>query len=110
MKHSFSVLISVFAVFAFLISCGGSESAYSEIIGRIIDADTGDAIENASVTLSPGGYTTVTRSDGSFEFQDLDAMTYTVTAQKQGYVTNRKNVQTIAGEVENITIMLFKEE
>ena len=86
------------------------ESAYSEIVGQIVDADTGDALENASVSLIPGEYSTMTRSDGSFEFQDLDAMSYSVTAQKQGYKTNRKNVQKIAGEVVNITIMLLKEE
>ncbi|MBR4532265.1 carboxypeptidase regulatory-like domain-containing protein [bacterium] len=195
MKHLFSILIAVFAVLAFLISCGGSEgtsdsggisgyvtevatgepitnagveliplgwktvtaadgsfefsdisegsyhllvtktgyidtesstitvesgktarsdiqleNAYSEIAGQVIDADTGDALENASVSLIPGEYSTMTRIDGSFEFHDLDAMQYTVIAQKQGYVTNRKNVRTIAGEVVNITITLLKKE
>ena len=86
------------------------ESAYSEIVGQIIDADTGDALENASVSLSPGGYSTVTGNDGYFDFHDLDVTQYTVIAQKQGYSTNRKTVQTIAGEVVNITITLSKKE
>ena len=110
MKHLLSVLIAVFAVLVFFVSCGGTESAYSEIVGHVIDADTGDALDNASVTLSPSGKSIFTGSDGYFEFHDLDAMSYSVTAQKQGYKTNRKNVQTIAGEVVNITIMLLKEE
>lgn len=86
------------------------ENAYSEIAGQVIDADTGDALDNASVSLNPGGYITLTGSDGYFEFHDLDAMQYIVTAQKQGYSTNRKNVRTIAGEVVNITITLSKKE
>lgn len=122
MKHLFSILTAVFAVLVFFVSCGGSEGSGNGgsetsdgngsggIYGHVTDFATGEPITNAGVELIPLGWKTVTAADGSFEFHDLDAMQYTVIAQKQGYVTNRKNVRTIAGEVVNITITLLKKE
>ena len=62
------------------------------ISGTVIDLDTGDPIQQATVTLSPSGRNTYTGYDGHFEFLDLDARQYTITVQKTGYLTNRKTV------------------
>ncbi|MDR3246594.1 MAG: carboxypeptidase-like regulatory domain-containing protein [Prevotellaceae bacterium] len=71
------------------------------LYGVITDHETGEPIANASVVLSPGGKTKTTGTDGSYEFQDLDAAQYTITVQKTGYATNRKTVTAVArGKVE----------
>lgn len=81
---------------------------FGSISGTVIDLDTGDPIQSATVTLSPSGKNTYTGYDGSFEFLDLDARQYTVTAQKTGYQTNRKTVTTIAGDNVNVSLTLKK--
>ena len=81
---------------------------FCTISGTVIDLETGDPIQQATVTLSPTGYNTYTGDDGHFEFIDLDAHQYTVTVQKTGYVTNRKTVTTVAGGVVDINLTLQK--
>ena len=105
-------LIFCLGILVFFVSCepAVSTSNFSRITGQVIDLDTHDAIEGASVNLSPSGKSTFTGSDGYFEFQELDPGQYTVTVQKNGYTTNRKTVTTVAGEVENITVTLSKKE
>jgi hypothetical protein len=105
-------LIFCLAILAFFVSCepAVSSSNFSRIVGQVIDLDTHDAIEGASVNLSPSGKSTFTGSDGYFDFSDLDVDQYTVTVQKNGYATNRKTVKPVAGETENITITLSKKE
>lgn len=76
--------------------------------GTVIDLDSGDPVQNATVTLSPTGYNTYTGDDGHFEFIDLDANQYTVTVQKTGYVTNRKSVTAVPGGIVNINLTLQK--
>ena len=81
---------------------------FCTISGTVIDLDTGDPIQQATVTLSPSGVNTYTGYDGTFEFLDLDARQYTVTVQKTGYITNRKTVTTVAGGVVTIQLTLQK--
>lgn len=80
------------------------------ISGTVIDVDTHNPVQSATVTLSPSGYNTYTGDDGRFEFIDLDARQYTVTVQKTGYVTNRKTVTTIAGGNVDISLTLQKNQ
>lgn len=80
------------------------------ITGTVIDLDTHEPIQSATVTLSPSGMNTFTGSDGYFEFLDLNARQYTVTVQKTGYVTNRKTVTTVAGGNVNISLTLQKNQ
>lgn len=80
------------------------------ISGTVIDVDTHDPVQSATVTLSPSGYNTYTGDDGRFDFIDLDARQYTVTVQKAGYITNRKTVTIIAGGNVNISLTLKKNQ
>lgn len=83
---------------------GGNGSG--SIYGCVSDFATGDPVEGALVTLSPGGMNVYTGFDGYFEFLDLDARQYTVTVQKAGYITNRKTVIPIPDGVVNVIITL----
>lgn len=81
---------------------------FATIYGIISDHETGEAIANASIVLSPGGKTKTTGTDGRFEFNDLEATQYTIMIQKAGYQTNRKNMTAISGEKSEVNIPLTK--
>ncbi len=71
-----------------LVSKGG-------ITGSVSDQTTGDPVSTVNVVLSPGGRSTVTGSDGSFEFTELDAGNYMLTIKKEGYNPNTKEVEVV---------------
>jgi hypothetical protein len=81
---------------------------FGGISGEVVDLDTSDPVQQATVTLSPTGMNTYTGDDGTFEFVDLDERQYTVTVQKTGYITNRKTVTMIAGRVIPIKLTMQK--
>ena len=72
----------------------------------VTDYVTGNPLENASVTIVPGANSAITTSDGKFEFTNLDEGQYTISAQKSGYQSNRKNVTVVSGESVNASITL----
>ncbi|GHV09820.1 hypothetical protein FACS1894162_1310 [Bacteroidia bacterium] len=90
-------------------SCAKDEyDLFATLYGNVNDSATGDPISNATVVLSPGGKTKTTGSDGSYQFEDLDAAQYTITVQKTGYQTNRKTVTAVSGEKVEANIPLTK--
>lgn len=114
MKTKISFLLMACAMlFCFATSCSDDYVDYNvlgSISGTVIDVDTHNPVQSATVTLSPSGYNTYTGDDGRFEFIDLDARQYTVTVQKSGYITNRKTVTTIAGGNVDISLTLQKNQ
>lgn len=68
------------------------------IVGSVSDRTTGDPVATVNVTLSPGGKSTVTGSDGSFLFVDLSSGAYTIDIRKEGYNPNSSRVDVIAGQ------------
>lgn len=86
------------------------QEVFGAISGTVVDLETGEPIAGALVTLSPDGMNIYTGDDGRFEFLDLDARQYTVTAQKTGYITNRKTVMLVAGSVININLIMLKND
>lgn len=82
-----------------LLSCSKEEQdSFGTLYGVVSDAKTGNPLDNVTVTLSPGGTTKQTGSDGQFEFAELTPQQYTITVQKTGYHTNRKTLSAIVGE------------
>ena len=104
------ILSAVISAFIFLFtSCESKEyDIFSTVYGVVTDASTGEPIPAATVQLSPGGITKVTGTDGYYEFSELSPQQYTVTAHKDGYVTNRKSVTTQVGEKASANIPLTK--
>ncbi len=78
---------------------------YSSIEGVVVDGNS-TPIEGARVIISPGGVNVLTDSDGIFVFTELERTQYTITAQKAGYSTDRKEISTYAGETISITLIL----
>lgn len=90
-------------------SCSKSEhNFFSTLYGVVTDSETGEPINAASIMLTPGGKTTVTESDGHYEFADLDVMQYTIMVQKDGYYANRKTINAISGETIEVDIQLSR--
>lgn len=90
---------------------GGGNTPFENkgsIYGCVTDFATGEPVKNAIVQLQPSDETSLTDSDGHFEFLELEERQYTVTVQKTGYTTNRKTVTTIAGGVVNASLTLQK--
>lgn len=65
-------------------------AATGKMSGRVVAGDTGRPIKRARVFLNaaelPGGRGMLTDDSGAFEFTDLPAGRYTITASKSGYI------------------------
>lgn len=81
------------------LSCSKEENdSFGSLYGVVSDVKTGNPLDNVTVTLSPGGTSKLTGSDGLFEFAELTPQQYTITVQKAGYQTNRKSLSAVVGE------------
>jgi len=110
-KIHYILLASLILLFA-TASCSKKKeyNIYCTITGIVIDYETSQAIQGATVTLSPSGMNAHTGDNGYFEFNDLYEKEYKITAQKSGYKTNWKTVATVAGETINVSIELEKNQ
>lgn len=98
-NHISFKLFLCLVVFFTLSGCSKTEhDLFCSVHGIVSDVSTGNPVANATVTLSPGGRSTVSGSDGQFEFLDLDPGQYTITVQCAGYNTNRKTVNAVSSE------------
>ena len=94
-----------------LFSCSKEEQdSFGSLYGLVTDNLTGNPLGNVTVTLSPGGTTKLTGSDGMFEYSELAPQQYTITVQKSGYHTNRKFASAVAGENTQVNITMTPEE
>ena len=67
------------------------------IYGIVSDMETGEPVRGASVMLSPGNQTSVTGSDGHYEFANLEAGYYKLQVSANGYNTNSRQITVVAG-------------
>lgn len=80
------------------------------LYGTVYDAYTNNPIQGAMLTLQPSGRSCYTGSDGAFNFEeDLDPIQYTITAQANGYRTDRKTIKITPGEKSEVSFKLVKE-
>lgn len=79
-------------------SCENTPINTGTIHGVVTDYATGEPIKNAGVTLMPIGNTTITGSEGQFQFDNLEPRTYQLMIQKTGYeVLTTTNLQLSLG-------------
>lgn len=92
---------AILIIAAFLVNCtsGGDEvSVFGDIYGTITDSKSGEPVRNAEVILSPGNKTTVSGSNGHFEFKTLEAGQYKVGVEADGYEYNSRQVTVVPGQ------------
>lgn len=78
------ILAIVIASIAILTGCKKEDVGI--ITGVVTNAATGEPVDNANVKLKPRGETTLTGSDGTFQFNNLPDGSYSLTISKTGYV------------------------
>lgn len=107
MKHITRCLTQLMMAAALLLAmgCGGKEDSGS-IAGLVVDANSGEPVRAANITLNPTGGSAVSGADGRYEFHDLPEGTYTVQAAKTGYITNTKTVVVKSGTIGSGDILL----
>lgn len=81
---------------------------YAMITGSVVDANTGEAIPNATVELSELEASATTDEYGTFIFEDIEAGTYTLSVQADGYEEVEQSVE-VAEEGANVEISLQSE-
>lgn len=95
-----------FTVIFSLLSCSDDEDSAitagsGTIYGMIVDGQTNEPLQGASVTLYPSGRTVLTGGTGQYEFRDLHAGGYLLQVSKSNFLSNTQSV-TIAGETDII--------
>ena len=83
-------------------------SSIGSIHGIVKDYETSAPIGGCEVSLLPTGQTSVTGSDGSYQFENLAPGIYTVSAGSAGYASNSKSAQVTAGVGAPVDIVLTK--
>lgn len=90
---------SLVAVLLLAVSCAKeAEILTGSIYGKVTDSQTGEPIQGAQISLTPGGVTTTTGSDGAYEFQNLDVAQYQLQAKKSDYIVETKRVTVVVGK------------
>lgn len=115
MKKRIGFLLLAVATFVFVTtSCSDGYvdyDTYGTISGTVIDMETREPIRSASVNILPGSTNTYTSYDGTYEFIELEGGSrYTVQANKDGYLSDRKETTVVAGRNVNVDLFLKKEE
>lgn len=76
--------------------------------GVVSDMTTGEPVSVVNLSLEPGGYSTVTGSDGSFSFKNLTAGEYKLSLNKDGYENNTTSVTIDAGKDKLLSLLIKK--
>ena len=87
-------------VFAAMFSaCTEDESSpVGDVYGIVSDLKSGAPVRNAEVIISPGNASTVSGSDGHFEFKSLTPGQYKISVEANGYSSNSRQVTVVAGQ------------
>lgn len=97
-----STIITGFTLSLLTVVLGGCAKDEVETTGSIYgivnDSDNGEPVQDAHVSLNPGGKTTNTGSDGRYEFTEMEPGQYTIQISRADYKTNTKRITVIAGE------------
>lgn len=105
------IVLSLTLLTACLGSCDDTKiENKGSIYGMVSDAESKNPVTGAQITLSPGNNTTVTGSDGFYEFQNIEEGQYKLTVMSSGYKVNTRQVTVTAGTKVIGDIQLIREE
>ena len=90
-------------------SCVHQElDVFGKISGVVKDAQTSQTLDGVKVTITSTGASQITTSDGQFMFENLDAIEYTLTFEKTGYLTATQTVKVLAGETMSVHVQMYQ--
>lgn len=78
-------------------------TTFASVTGTVVDANSGDAIPNATITLNEESVTT--DEYGAFTMEEIDAGSYTITVEAEGYQKAEKTLE-VTEEGANVEITL----
>lgn len=106
--HSFSRFFYALTGLAFYFSCTPivDKETTGTITGIVADRTTGEPVATVSVILSPGGRSTVTGSDGTFQFSDIEAGPYNIDLSKEGYKLESCNAVVAGGKNTELHLLI----
>jgi carboxypeptidase family protein len=67
-------------------------SLTSALTGTVVDASTAAPISGVTISLDNGAQTTVTNSDGQYNFESISTGTHELSASKNGYITESEEI------------------
>lgn len=100
MQHYRLVSLPLLIVSFLLHSCATDvniEETTGNLTGIVADKTTGEPVPTVNIVLEPCGKSTVTGSDGSFSFKELDEGKYSIIYTKEGYRDGKTAVTVAAG-------------
>lgn len=107
MKQFAFLNITLLVALLALASCVKDEvEVTGTIYGKVTDSVTGDVLSGVTMTLTPGGKSVTTGSNGIYEFVDMQQGQYQLQGQKDGYKSNTKSISVVAGEAANGDLLL----
>lgn len=92
------LLLTFVIIFTSCSSSYDGVDVFGGLYGTVVEENTGTSVHNVSITLSPVGYSTVTGTDGRYEFVELESQQYTITAYKSGYQSDIKTITVLPGQ------------
>ena len=106
---SFAFVTAVLAIL--VVSCAKDIIDLNGTIhGVVRDSNSGALISNCQVSITPGGKSVLTGTDGMFEFIDLEPGKYTLSFSKAGYEDASKSVTVVSSETTTADIALKAKE
>lgn len=100
-------LLSLLSIFV-LTALPAFAQSTGQIQGRVVDAETGDALKGAFIRVS-GGTQVATDIQGQFSISGVPAGSRSLTVRFVGYETDLINVDVSAGQTTNVRIPLTSE-
>ena len=105
--HSTTLLLLFLVVF----SCTKDDpiATKGNIYGKVTEEVTGQFISGAQVTVSGEQETTITSQNGSYQFSELPAGSYSVNVSKSGYVSDSKTLTVVPEKTTSGDFVLEKD-
>ena len=107
-NRSFSSLSSILLGIVILFSCAEKPTEVTTlgaIEGVVYDASNNNPLSGTTVTILDVG-NRITRSDGSYRFEDLEEDVYIITASKPEYVTETQSIEVGANKTKEVNFNL----
>lgn len=81
----------------------------ASIAGRVLSAESGEPVENATVRLEMRGRGQLSDAEGRFRFEGLEPGSYRLSVERIGFATAHREGELSAGEALDVTLPLASE-